>query len=70
MPETGIVITSGEPAGIGPDIVAAIEPARFDARLVVVGDRGLLAGRAQLQGMGVVAIAAGDTPLVHPALQK
>ncbi len=46
MPEPVIVITSGEPAGIGPDIVSAIDPAGFDARLVVVGDRELLRDRA------------------------
>ncbi len=44
MPE--LVLTSGEPAGIGPDIVACLDPSRFDARLVVVGDRDLLAARA------------------------
>ncbi len=48
MPE--LVVTSGEPAGIGPDIVACLDPARFDARLVVVGDRDLLAARARQLG--------------------
>jgi 4-hydroxy-L-threonine phosphate dehydrogenase PdxA len=39
MPDLSIIITSGEPAGVGPDIIAAIDPARFDARLVVIGRR-------------------------------
>lgn len=80
MPETGIVITSGEPAGIGPDIVAAIDPARFDARLVVIGDRELLAARAQALGSKIDWIDYGrqaaadnqleilDQPLACPSL--
>ncbi len=64
MPE--LVITSGEPAGIGPDIVACIEPGRFDARLVVVGDRALLESRARLLGkmprfVDYGATAGGDS---------
>ena len=50
MPDVSIIITSGEPAGIGPDIIAAIDPSRFDARLVVIGDRQLLATRANALG--------------------
>ncbi len=45
-----IVITSGEPAGIGPDIIAAVETSRFDARLVVIGDLQMLARRARKLG--------------------
>lgn len=45
-----IAITSGEPAGIGPDIIAQIETDRFDARLVIVGDRDLIAQRARQIG--------------------
>lgn len=59
MPEAGIVITSGEPAGIGPDIVAAIDPARFDARLVVIGDRELLTARARALGSKIDWIEYG-----------
>ena len=46
MPEPKIVITSGEPAGIGPDIIAQLDPAKFKARLVVIGDRAMLQSRA------------------------
>ena len=42
-----IVITAGEPAGIGADLIADIEPNRFPARLVVIGDQQLLQNRAQ-----------------------
>lgn len=77
MPETGIVITSGEPAGIGPDIIAAIEPARFDARLVIVGDRGLLAERARALGSkigyveyGRQAVSANRIEVIHQPLAR
>lgn len=42
-----IAITSGEPAGVGPDIIASLQADQFDARLVIVGDRDMLATRAQ-----------------------
>ncbi|MGD8839993.1 MAG: 4-hydroxythreonine-4-phosphate dehydrogenase PdxA [Gammaproteobacteria bacterium] len=79
-PEAGIVITSGEPAGIGPDIVSAIDPARFDARLVVIGDRELLSSRAKALGSKIEWIEYGrravadnqlellDQPLSRPSL--
>lgn len=57
MPETAIIITSGEPAGIGPDIIAGLDPSRFDARLVVIGDRQLLATRAAALGSTIEFIA-------------
>jgi 4-hydroxythreonine-4-phosphate dehydrogenase len=50
MPEARIVITSGEPAGIGPDIIAGIDPGAFDARLVVIGDHDMLRARAGALG--------------------
>jgi 4-hydroxythreonine-4-phosphate dehydrogenase len=62
MPDARIIITSGEPAGIGPDIVAAIDPSRFDARLVVTGDRQLLAARASALGSKIEFVDYGDRP--------
>ena len=50
-----IAITTGEPAGIGPELAAMlarrhrVQP--FPARLVLVGDRDLLAARAQRIGL-------------------
>ena len=50
-----IAITVGEPAGIGPELVALLgehhrrEP--FPARLIVIGDADLLARRAALAGL-------------------
>ncbi|MBC8212189.1 MAG: 4-hydroxythreonine-4-phosphate dehydrogenase PdxA [Gammaproteobacteria bacterium] len=41
-----IAITSGEPAGIGPELMAYINPADFAARVVIIGDRDLIHARA------------------------
>ncbi len=80
MPEPRIIITSGEPAGIGPDIIAAIDPDRFDADLVVIGDRNMLQSRAAALGSkikfvdydngGIPAntVAVIDQPLRQPAV--
>lgn len=46
-----ILICSGEPAGIGPDIVIKTAQQKFDAALTVVGDPNLLSARAELLGM-------------------
>jgi 4-hydroxythreonine-4-phosphate dehydrogenase len=43
-----IAITSGEPAGIGPDITLAAAFRAWDAELVVYADKSLLADRARL----------------------
>jgi len=49
-----IAITAGEPAGIGPELVAMVavrhRERRWPARLVVFGDRDVLAARAQRIG--------------------
>ncbi|MFK8067943.1 MAG: 4-hydroxythreonine-4-phosphate dehydrogenase PdxA [Gammaproteobacteria bacterium] len=41
-----IAITSGEPAGIGPDLCALIAQKSFDAELVVIGDPNVIKQRA------------------------
>ncbi|TYL49381.1 4-hydroxythreonine-4-phosphate dehydrogenase PdxA [Marinomonas sp. IMCC 4694] len=47
-----IAITSGEPAGIGPDIIlSALSEQSFDARLIVLADPNLLKERAQTLGL-------------------
>ncbi|MFT4606611.1 MAG: 4-hydroxythreonine-4-phosphate dehydrogenase [Gammaproteobacteria bacterium] len=45
-----IAITSGEPAGIGPEIIAQIKTHNFDARLVIIGDQTLIKQRAEQIG--------------------
>lgn len=73
-----IAVTSGEPAGIGPDICLALARKKFPARIVVLGDRGLFEARAAKLGLRVrlrdfSANAAAGTgleilpvPLVQP----
>lgn len=48
-----IAITSGEPAGIGPQLCAALARRDWPARLVVVGDEALIAERAQAAGIAI-----------------
>ena len=63
-----IAITSGEPAGIGPEVCLRLSARKFAARLVVLGDRHLLAERARAAGL-VVALAdyAGPDSAAVPA---
>lgn len=62
-----IAITAGEPAGIGPDIVAMIAQSEWAAELVVIADPELLRDRARLLGLPlglqVVDLAAPPRPL-------
>ena len=46
-----LVITAGEPAGIGPDVVLAALQSPFDAQIAVVGDVQVLEQRAIALGM-------------------
>ena len=48
-----IVVTSGEPAGIGPDVALALAHVAFDAEVVVAGDGDLLESRAARLGVEV-----------------
>jgi 4-hydroxythreonine-4-phosphate dehydrogenase len=45
MPQPIIAITSGEPAGIGPELMGAVRAADFPARLVIIGDQSFLQQR-------------------------
>ena len=69
MPDTRIVITTGEPAGIGPDIIAAIDPQAFDAQLVVIGDHEMLRARARALGKNTPFVAYGDKPAAATAIE-
>ncbi|MGB8339723.1 MAG: 4-hydroxythreonine-4-phosphate dehydrogenase PdxA [Burkholderiales bacterium] len=46
-------ISSGEPAGIGPDLCLMLTREKLPARLVIIGDKSLLASRAKLLGIDV-----------------
>lgn len=62
-----IAVTSGEPAGIGPDICLALAARPWPARLVVLGDRDLLQERARALGLAADAIEIRHIPLQTPA---
>lgn len=46
-----IAITSGEPAGIGPELCASLANHPCTARRVILGDRALIEARARLSGL-------------------
>jgi len=72
-----VAVTSGEPAGIGPDICLALARSPLAARAVVLGDRELLDARARQLGIRVTlrepgapatpgSIACLHLPLSYP----
>jgi 4-hydroxythreonine-4-phosphate dehydrogenase len=48
-----IALTSGEPAGIGPDVCLSLASRHLDCELVCLGDRDMMAERARALGMGL-----------------
>jgi 4-hydroxythreonine-4-phosphate dehydrogenase len=63
-----IAVTSGEPAGIGPDICLQLAERAWPARLVVLGDRELFSARAVMLDLDANAIAIHHVPLRKSAL--
>jgi 4-hydroxythreonine-4-phosphate dehydrogenase len=66
-----IAVTSGEPAGIGPDIclrLADYAPGTAPGRIVVLGDRTLLTERATVLGLDVNRIEICHIPLKKSVL--
>jgi 4-hydroxythreonine-4-phosphate dehydrogenase len=63
-----IAVTSGEPAGVGPEICLALAERSFPARIVVLGDRDLIAGRARQLGRSSVGLEVRHIPLKKSAL--
>jgi 4-hydroxythreonine-4-phosphate dehydrogenase len=61
-----VVVSSGEPAGIGPDIALALASRPFAARLAVLGDPALLAARDHSLGLGVRLLECADPETVEP----
>src|SRR5580698_3530876 len=48
-----IAVTAGEPAGIGPEILAALAASDIDADLILIGDRNLVQRTAHAQDMAL-----------------
>lgn len=61
-----LVITSGEPAGIGPDICLALAGAALPVPVVVLGDRDLIEARARQLGVSCEALDIRHVPLRVP----
>ncbi|KPJ97076.1 MAG: 4-hydroxythreonine-4-phosphate dehydrogenase [Gammaproteobacteria bacterium SG8_15] len=59
-----LAITSGEPAGIGPDLCVQLARVSIDAHLIVFADPQLLAQRAQQLGvnLNIVLLDTPDSP--------
>ena len=66
-PLPAIAVTSGEPAGIGPDICLRLAERNWPARLVVLGDRQLFVERARILGIDAGALEIFHVPLVAPS---
>lgn len=68
-----IAVTSGEPAGIGPELCLRLADFPGDAQPVILGDRDLLAARAQVLGLPVrltpfspdFPVDRGSLPVIH-----
>jgi len=68
-----IAVTSGEPAGIGPDLCLALARERLPCRAVILADRELLAARAAQLGLALRSRAydparspaAGEIEVLH-----
>jgi 4-hydroxythreonine-4-phosphate dehydrogenase len=61
-----LVITSGEPAGIGPDICLALAGAALPVPVVVLGDRDLIEARARQLGVPTAGLNIQHVPLRAP----
>lgn len=61
-----LVITSGEPASIGPDICLALAQHEVAANITVLGDRDLLTARAAQLGINIDGLNIEHIPLSAP----
>ena len=61
-----IAVTSGEPAGIGPDICLRLAERTWPARLVILGDRQLMAQRARALGLDAEVLEIRHIALTAP----
>jgi 4-hydroxythreonine-4-phosphate dehydrogenase len=61
-----IVVTAGEPAGIGPDLCALLAQQPFANTLTILGDRDLIGARAALHGLDISALQIEHHPVATP----
>ena len=55
-----LVITAGEPAGIGPDLCLALAQTEWSDRVVVIADPEILESRARQLGVDVTVLSGGE----------
>jgi 4-hydroxythreonine-4-phosphate dehydrogenase len=60
-----IAITAGEPAGIGPDLCALLAGESFASQLVILGDKNVIAIRAQAHNVDISNLAIEHIPTAH-----
>ena len=60
-----IVITAGEPSGVGPDLVLALAQQSWSHQIIVCGDKSVLKERAQLLGLTISFIDYDNTLPPH-----
>ena len=63
-----LVVTSGEPAGIGPELCLSLAGRDFPVPLVILGDKHLLADRAHLLGRNLNGLDIRHVPLAAPSV--
>jgi 4-hydroxythreonine-4-phosphate dehydrogenase len=65
---TTLAVTTGEPAGIGPDLALGLAARAWPAGIVLLGDRDLLEARARLLGLAVTLHdwQPGQVPINEP----
>lgn len=65
-----IAVTSGEPAGIGPDLCALLGSGETlpGVRLVIVGDRDVIAARAKAHGIDASRLSIEHIPVAAPVV--
>jgi 4-hydroxythreonine-4-phosphate dehydrogenase len=63
-----LVVTSGEPAGIGPELCLSLADRDFPVPLVILGDKLLLADRARLLGRNIDGLDIRHVPLAVPSV--
>ena len=63
-----IAITSGEPAGIGPDICVLLAQHEFKAEITIIGDAEMLAARAKLLKLSFDTKKVLHSPTAAPVL--
>ena len=56
-----LILTTGEPAGIGPDLILVAASEEWDAHLIAAGDRSLLEARAGTLGLDVALVPYSST---------